>query len=208
MRQQRLHLGRRLRLKRRVIRPPTEPDALLQPTRALRIRPRRGARRHNLRRAHRVIRQYPLTDHDRIGQSILLNQELRVQKRVCHALARRARQRAQPIKDFSHEIGIGLNTQDKGAETTLAADRGFIAVYEPLEGKNLGTAVLVDPPGIIRTGQLPATDKARKNEQILIFTRPNDSGEVKWRSGFAWAGDGEITTSAQWLEFLAKQAGN
>jgi len=114
----------------------------------------------------------------------------------------------QPIKDFPHEIGIGLNTQDKGAETTLAADRGFIAVYEPLEGKNLGTAVLVDPPGIIRTGQLPATDKARKNEQVLIFTRPNDSGEVKWRSGFAWAGDGEITTSAQWLEFLAKQAGN
>ncbi len=114
----------------------------------------------------------------------------------------------QPIKDFPHEIGIGLNTQDQGAGITEAADRGYISVYEPLEGKNLGTAVLVDPASVIRTDRMEATDKEKKNEQVLIFTRPDEQGKVTWRSGFAWAGDGEITTSAQWLDYLGKQSDN
>lgn len=100
------------------------------------------------------------------------------------------------------EIVIGVNTQNKGASITLDAAKGLAAVYEPLAGKGLGTAALVDPASVIRTERLAATDKAGKIEHALIHLRPDDQGRVSYRSGFAWAADGDITTEAAWLEYL------
>jgi unsaturated rhamnogalacturonyl hydrolase len=100
------------------------------------------------------------------------------------------------------EVAIGLNSQDKGASMTLNAEAGIIAVYEPLAGKNLGTGIMVNPTTVIRTTRLPATDKLGKNEQALIMIRPDEKGSVSWRSGFAWAGDGDINTEEGWLAYL------
>lgn len=112
----------------------------------------------------------------------------------------------KPIKDFPYEIAIGLNTQNKGAKLTLSQEKGYLAVYELLEGKNLGTGVVMNPSKVVRVGQLPATDKDGKNEHILLFTKPDDTGTISYRSGFAYAADGEITTAAQWISFLETQA--
>jgi hypothetical protein len=105
-----------------------------------------------------------------------------------------------------YEIAIGLNTQNKGANMTLDGEKGIIAVYEPLAGKGLGTGVLVDPATVIRTARLPATDKDGKNEHALILVRPGEQGTVSYRSGFAWAGDDDLTTSSAWLQYLGSKA--
>jgi hypothetical protein len=105
-----------------------------------------------------------------------------------------------------YEIAIGVVTQNKGAAITLAPESGIIAVHEPLAGKGLGTGVIVDPRSVIRTETLPATDKERKHEQAVVFVRPDEKGRIVYRAGFAWAGDGEITTHAQWLDYLKQQA--
>jgi hypothetical protein len=62
--------------------------------------------------------------------------------------------------------------------------------------------VLVDPATVIRTTRLPATDKLGKNEHALVVVRSDDNGTVAYRAGFAWAGDGEITSEAAWLAYL------
>jgi unsaturated rhamnogalacturonyl hydrolase len=113
----------------------------------------------------------------------------------------------QSTVNSPYEVAIGVVTQDKGATITLASETGIIAVHEPLAGKGLGTGVIVDPRSVIRTETLPATDKDRKHEQAVVFVRPDEKGRIVYRAGFAWAGDGEITTPAQWLEYLKQQAG-
>ena len=113
---------------------------------------------------------------------------------------------AKPIENFPHEVAIGLVTQNKGAMIKLDAEKGIASVYEPLEGKNLGTAVLLAPARIVRTAQLPATDKLSKNEQALLITRPDEKGLVVYRTGFAWAGDGDIKSSEDWINYLTKTA--
>jgi hypothetical protein len=85
---------------------------------------------------------------------------------------------------------------------TLDGEQGVIAVYEPLAGKNLGTGVIVDPQTVVRTTRLAATDKHGKNENALIIVRPDDRGTVSYRSGFACAGDGDITNETDWISHL------
>ncbi len=101
-----------------------------------------------------------------------------------------------------YELAIGLNTQDKGATMTFDKEKGFIAVYDTLADKGLGTGVLVDPSTVIRTERLPAADKLGKNEQALVIVRPDEQGRISYRSGFAWAGDGDITSAGAWLDYI------
>jgi unsaturated rhamnogalacturonyl hydrolase len=105
-----------------------------------------------------------------------------------------------------YEIAIGLNSQDKGASMTLEDEKGRIAIYEALAEKGLGTGVLVNPATVVRTARLPATDRDRKNAHALVIVRPDDQGRVSYRSGFAWAGDGEVATAAAWLQYLESDA--
>ena len=105
-----------------------------------------------------------------------------------------------------YEVAIGLITQDKGASMTLDGENGIIAVYESFAGSSLGTGVVVDPKSVIRTHRLPAADKDGKNEHALAIVRLDDQGRVSYRSGFAWAGDGEITTEQAWLDYLKSKS--
>lgn len=105
-----------------------------------------------------------------------------------------------------YEVGIGLSTQNKGASMTFDQEKGIIAIYEPLAGKGFGTGILVDPATVVRTTRLPATDKPGKHEQALVIVRPDDRGRVSYRTGFAWAGDGDIETETAWLEDLKSKA--
>jgi hypothetical protein len=104
-----------------------------------------------------------------------------------------------------YEVASGLNSQDKGASMTLDAEKGIIAVYEPLAGSGFGTGVIVDPATVVRTARLPATDKDGKMEQALVIVRPDAQGRVSYRAGFAWGADGEIKDEKTWLEYLKSQ---
>ncbi len=109
---------------------------------------------------------------------------------------------AKPIANFPHEILVGLVTQNTGAEITLDSKSGLAAVYESIDGKNLGVAVLVDPARVLRMARLPGTDAAKKMEHAAVFTRVAADGRVSYRAGFAWAGDGDLRTSTAWLNYL------
>jgi unsaturated rhamnogalacturonyl hydrolase len=112
--------------------------------------------------------------------------------------------RPTPAVALPHEVAVGLSTQNKGAAITFAADQGYIAIHEPLAGKGLGTGVVFNPSSAIRTDRLPASGK--NPEQALVFLRPDKNGVIRYRTGFAWAADGEIQSAGEWLEYLARQA--
>lgn len=114
---------------------------------------------------------------------------------------------AKPVENFLHEVAIGIVTQNKGAQIKFDQVKGFASVYELLDGKGLGAGVIVPSALFLRSVELPATDKAGKNAQALVITRPDAAGRVIYRTGFAWAGGGEITNNEQWLQYLARQAG-
>lgn len=121
-----------------------------------------------------------------------------------HDASARARGK-RPIKDFPHEVAIGLTAQSADATTTADPAAGFISVYGPFPGGNLGTAVLIEPEKLLRPLELPAADDEGKHRQFLVVTKPDSDSKVSYRSGFAWAADEGITTMEQWLDHLRGQ---
>jgi hypothetical protein len=113
---------------------------------------------------------------------------------------------AKPIEQFPHEVGIGIVTQNKGAQIKFDTAKGFMSVYDQLDGKGLGVGLVLSPSRVLRTAEVPAADKDGKNAQALLITRPDGNGRVIYRAGFAWAADGEIKTADEWLRYLAAQA--
>jgi rhamnogalacturonyl hydrolase YesR len=113
---------------------------------------------------------------------------------------------AKPLDPFPHEVAVGLVTQNKGAAIQLLAEKGILSVYEQLDGKGLGTAVLLPPETFLRTVELPAEDKAGRNAQALVIARPDADGRIRYRGGFAWSADGEIETADEWLDYLKEEA--
>lgn len=115
---------------------------------------------------------------------------------------------SHPITNFPYEVAIGLVTQQAdSAKIVLDAGQGVIAVTEAVDGKALGTGIVIAPQRVLRTGQLAPEDKQGKHAHGLLFTKVDAAGYIKYRSGFAWAGDGDITTPDQWLDYLRAQAG-
>ena len=154
-----------------------------------------------------TIYQYPVEVE---GKALLEYRvtRLRLGERLCDITSTFSIQPGQRFRNkktgvkLPYEVAIGLNTQNKGASITLDGDQGIVAVHEQLAGKGLGTGVIADPKTVVRTARLPATDKLGKNEHALVIVRPDDQGRISYRSGFAWAGDGDITTEADWLDYL------
>jgi hypothetical protein len=111
---------------------------------------------------------------------------------------------AKPMADFPYEIAIGLVTQNAGAHLTLEPAAGLMAVYEDFNGLGLGTGVLLDSANSVRMDRLPAMDPDKAHEHALAIVKIDAKGRLRYRTGFAWAGDGEITTAAAWLDYLRR----
>jgi hypothetical protein len=80
-----------------------------------------------------------------------------------------------------------------------------MALWEKLEGDlgHLGQGIAVDPARV--TKMITHTDEQGQT-QALCLARTDESGYIRWFAGFAWDGQGEITTAVQWNAYLAKFA--
>jgi unsaturated rhamnogalacturonyl hydrolase len=111
----------------------------------------------------------------------------------------------KPLPDFDPEIAIGLVTQGADAKLMLDATPRGIAVYEPFAGGSLGTGVIVGGDAPVRTATLPAADAKGLNRHALVITRLGADKVLRYRTGFAWSKDGEITSESAWLAYLKNQ---
>ncbi len=105
------------------------------------------------------------------------------------------------------EIAIGLITQTPKGEIILQPEAGRIAIWDFLQpgGERFGTGVVVSP-GATALHQPPT--KTSKREEALVIVRTDANGEIKYRMGFGWAGDGETTSKEAWLRLLEKSPSN
>jgi rhamnogalacturonyl hydrolase YesR len=133
---------------------------------------------------------------------------LRMGERLCEITSAFSNQPNQRFRNrkggmaMPHELVIGLTAQSTDAAIVLDAAKGIAAIHGPFAGSTLGTGVIVNPDSVTRTERVPASGKDGPGEQAMLVVRPDESGRISYRAGFAWGADGEITTKEAWLRYL------
>ena len=101
-------------------------------------------------------------------------------------------------------IAVGVTTHNELASVTFNEKLGRISAWETMDGKAVGTGVLVDTSIIKGIKHIAAPDE-KDISHIWIFTSTDAAGKLSYKAGFAWEGDGEITTSDAWDAYLDAQ---
>ncbi|MGH8046472.1 MAG: glycoside hydrolase family 88 protein, partial [Chthoniobacterales bacterium] len=104
------------------------------------------------------------------------------------------------------EVAIGLVAQTAKREIELSPDAGIVAIWDVLEPGDspFGIGALVAPGAKMLTQPHTSTDPKADTAFAILHTDAN--GEVKYRIGSAWTGDGEIKSKDAWLDYLKKAA--
>ncbi|MDG6099907.1 DUF4861 domain-containing protein [Alteromonas sp. ZYF713] len=100
----------------------------------------------------------------------------------------------------SMPIAIGVATHDEKATVYKNKQEGWIAAWEEIDNQGLGTAAAIAPNKIDSIIHTPSEEKDESH--IWLITQTTSEGKLTYRAGFAWEGDGEITTVEQWKEYL------
>ena len=97
-------------------------------------------------------------------------------------------------------IAIGITTHEGNAEASSDISEGWMACWEVIEGGGLGTGVVMDPSAITEYKLIESQEKDQSH--ALFITETDEKGQVQYRAGYGWEKAGEITTSAEWNDYL------
>lgn len=103
-------------------------------------------------------------------------------------------------KPASLPIAIGVATHDEKASVYRSAKEGWIAAWEIMDGKGLGTGALIEPSKVSNIVHTPSQTKDESH--IWMITQSAEDGSLTYHAGFAWEDAGEITTINQWQQYL------
>lgn len=107
----------------------------------------------------------------------------------------------EPAKGM--EVAIGLMPQSPDGKADFKPQAGSMHLWENLDGHQLGTAVVIDPSLV--TGMKSHTDAAGQRQELCL-AKTDEHGSIRWFSGFAWSGQGLITTPEAWTKHLSEFA--
>ncbi len=136
---------------------------------------------------------------------------LRMGERLCDVTSTFSSQPNQRFRNrkpgvrLPQEVVIGLTAQSEDANITLDAASGIAAIHGPFAGGTLGIGIIVNPSIVTRTERVPVSGKDSPGEQAMLVVRPDESGTISYRTGFAWSADGEIKDEKAWLDYLKSQ---
>lgn len=156
--------------------------------------------------AHRVIEDSPQRISFELDYaSDFKGRVLRETKRVTLIMGERLCQYDSRFtldgKPAALDVAIGLTPQVADSKPIFSPKTGTMLLWETFEGLGLGTAVVIDPQRVV--GMAVHTD-ATKQTQALCLAKTDAAGHIRWFAGFGWEGQGVITTSARWQEYLAR----
>lgn len=105
------------------------------------------------------------------------------------------------------DLAVGLTTQDdKIAEMTFKPEAGWISVWEPVDGKGLGTAVIFP-----RSEAVLGTQRVKNepgHDEAVALVRTDADGTIRYRAGFGWAGDKKIMNKGDWTSYVVAHSGS
>ncbi|MFT3788815.1 MAG: DUF4861 family protein [Tepidisphaeraceae bacterium] len=94
------------------------------------------------------------------------------------------------------DVGIGLMAQTAEAQFDCDPATGAMTVWDHLPGREaLGLAALAAPGG--RMVRVPHP-KSPHAEQAVYVTKTDAAGQIAYRAGFGWSGDGSARTLDEW----------
>ncbi|NWK55036.1 glycoside hydrolase family 88 protein [Verrucomicrobiaceae bacterium N1E253] len=102
-------------------------------------------------------------------------------------------------KPASFHVAIGLNPQDKQSKAAFSPRQGKMLLWENLDGLGFGQGIIVDPASVSK--MINHTD-AKGQQQALCIAKTDDTGYIRWFSGYGWEGQGEITNAKLWTSYL------
>lgn len=103
------------------------------------------------------------------------------------------------------EVAIGVTTHGGKAKATFDKVRGWMSCWETIEGKGLGTGVVIAPEAVVDMKQHRSPNK---DDHAMLVTRTDAQGRTVHYAGYGWEGAGEITSPGQWHDYLTKFAAN
>ncbi len=108
----------------------------------------------------------------------------------------------QPVVGL--EVAIGVTTHSRKAKPVLNPAKGWMACWETIENKGLGTGVLIAPEAIAEMKQ--HTSPTCHEDHALLVTRTDAAGRTVHYAGYAWEGARSITNLDQWQDYLTQFA--
>ena len=97
-------------------------------------------------------------------------------------------------------IAIGLSTHNEAAQVFRGRENGRISTWEVMDGNGVGTGVLMAPERTQEIIHAPSEEKDASH--IWLITASDDNGALTFDAGFAWQAAGDVTSSAQWNDYL------
>ena len=98
-------------------------------------------------------------------------------------------------------ISAGLTLHENEGITQVNEEEGWISYWEPHEGSELGTGIVVP------NGNMAGYDKYETEEKDLsnLFAHValNEGGKAVYYTGFAWKKSGQFETQAEWEAYLS-----
>ncbi len=99
-------------------------------------------------------------------------------------------------------IAIGLVRHHETDLVSKDLSKGWMSIWETIDGDGLGTGVVIDPKRI-EDFQLLETGK-KLEDHALIITKTDAEGQVEYYAGYGWERAGEIKTSNDWAVYLSE----
>ncbi|WP_286133303.1 DUF4861 family protein [Colwellia sp. UCD-KL20] len=98
-------------------------------------------------------------------------------------------------------ISVGLTTHDEAAIANWDKLTGTVSTWEVIEGSGLGTGVVLDPKRVDEYKLIPSLGQ-KDVGHVLAITKTDNKGQVTYYAGYGWEKAKEITTFAQWKQYL------
>ncbi|MBS9461832.1 DUF4861 domain-containing protein [Flagellimonas sp. 389] len=105
-------------------------------------------------------------------------------------------------------ISAGLTLHEKDGEVGINLENGWVSYWEPHEGSELGTAIVVPEKGMVGHEHFE-TD--RKDESNLFAHIKVNDGKAIYYAGFGWKKSGQYANKAEWdayIDEFAKKVNN
>ena len=117
-------------------------------------------------------------------------------QRLCRFESRFTGADADTIKQFC----VGVTTHNGKAKSFDDASRGIAYCWEKIDGKFLGTGVIVSSPAVERS--MAVESDTPDESHIYLLTRKTAHPAITHYLGYGWEKAGQITTLESWRAYL------
>ncbi len=96
-------------------------------------------------------------------------------------------------------ISAGLTLHEKDGEIRVEGKKGWISYWEPHDGSELGTGIVI--PGNAMIGHEHYLTDSKDKSNLYAHIRVKDS-KVLYYAGFGWKKSGQFATKEEWESYL------